>query len=174
MRKVEKIKHIGHGRALKNGTIWPFSSSWGNWPVCSFYRVIHTTKIKVINLWVSNCFGNDYVGSWGLFVLPVPHAANFATLDPLSLDDVDPDACWWPHLLDHVMSNSVPPHLIATAIDCNLGTWGISYTVTNVIHVRSCYYLKTLCHFTDLNMGELNTLKNCFLTWKSARRVVFL
>ena len=52
------------------------------------------------------------------------------------------------------MSNSVPPHLIATAIDCNLGIWGISYTVTNFIHVRSCYYLKTLNHFTDLNMGE--------------------
>ena len=46
------------------------------------------------------------VGSWGLLALSVPHAANFATLDSLSLDDVDPDACWWPHLLDHVMLNS--------------------------------------------------------------------
>ena len=118
---------------------------------------MHTTKTKVNDLWVCNFFGNDYVvyvGSWGLFALSVPHAANFATLDSLSLDDVDPDACWWAHLLDHVMSNSVPPHLIATAIDCNLGILGISYTVTNFIHVRSCYYLKTLCHFTDLNMGE--------------------
>ena len=34
LRKVEKIKPFGHSRAPKeNATFWPFSPSWGNWPI---------------------------------------------------------------------------------------------------------------------------------------------
>ena len=35
--KLKKIKHFGHSRAskkIKKCHIWPFSLSWGNWPIC--------------------------------------------------------------------------------------------------------------------------------------------
>ena len=37
VEKSWKIKPFGHSRApkrIKNATFWPFSPSWGNWPIC--------------------------------------------------------------------------------------------------------------------------------------------
>ena len=56
MRKVEKIKPFGHSRGPKkeeNATFWPFSLSWGNWPICmTCLSVWNWYNYKYLKMWI--------------------------------------------------------------------------------------------------------------------------